>query len=667
MAIAFVAIAFLAFGPALRAPFDFDDREAITENTTIRQLWPASMPLHPPPLGTAVSGRPVVNYSFALNYALNRTLGVTHTADSDGASETIGFHIVNVLLHVSTALLLFGLVRRALLFGRFSQEWQQSSLRIAAVGTTLWLLHPIQTEAVDYVSQRSELLVSLFYVSTIYASVRAWNGRAVAWSIAAVCFSVLGMLSKEVMITAPLMVMLYDRAFVSDRWRTLWSSRGKLYLALLATSGVSVWLIASGARGDTAGFSGGMQWYEYLLTQGWAIPHYVRLALLPIGLTFDYGRTPVLGTAGQLGLAALAVVAIGTLHAWRTQGREWLGFLGAWFFLLLAPSSSVVPIRTEVAAERRVYLALVAVILLIVIGIEYLSRKRLNKLPLPAIFAVFVGGVLAILTMQRSAQYADLVVRWQHGVAEAPANGRAYDNLASALLRANPPRIADADSVLREGMKVDSAFVPLWVRSASIAQSRDNLVDAAELLEYAITHHPGDVAAMDRYGDVLLAAKRPDLALKWTNRIAEFRADGKSLTRLGLNYLMLRQIDSAIVVLERAARADPAQVNARRYLASALVEQGRGVEALPYIREAIALDRESGTTYGLLSLVFAQAGLADSAEVAARAATSKSPPSAVVFTFASRAMRLVKRDSLAEAYLREAERLSSASSSGQRR
>jgi tetratricopeptide (TPR) repeat protein len=638
----------------LRAPFDFDDREAITENVSIQQLWPASVALHPPALGTAVSGRPVVNYSFALNEALNRRLGV-HTADFDGPRETLGFHAVNVLLHVITALLLFGFIRRAMTSGRVPSEWQMSARYVAAVASALWLAHPIQTEAVDYISQRSELLVSLFYVAAMYAAAKAWERQR--WSIAAVALSLLGMLSKEVMITVPLMVLLYDRAFIVPTWPALLASRKRvaLYVALFATSGVSLWMIASGARGDTAGFNAGMKWYDYLVTQGWAIPHYLRLVVFPAGLTFDYGRVPVHGASAVVGLVALSLVAIGVVYVWTRPGREWLGFLGAWFFVLLAPSSSIVPIRTEIAAERRIYLALAAVVVLVVVGLVHVFRNR--RTTAHSTFAV-VGLMLVVVTMRRSAQYDDLVVRWRDGVAKTPANGRAYDNLASALLRANPPRIAEADSVLHEGMKADSTFVPLWVRSASIAQAQNNLVDAAELLEYAIRHHPGDVAAMDRYGDVLIAANRPDLALKWVKRIAEFRGDGASLGRLGMTYLMLRQVDSAVVVLERAALVAPANVVARRYLASALIEQNRGAEAIPYLRQALVLNPESGVTLGLQSLAFAQAHMADSAVNAAADAVHKLPPSAVVYVFAGRAMSDVGRFDDAVRYLEEALRIS---------
>ena len=124
LVLTFIALAVAAFGPAISAPFDFDDGEAILENASIRRLSPLTTPLRPPPRGTAVSGRPVANVSFALNYALNRWIGVPQTPATEEAPQTIGYHVVNILLHVVAALLLFGVIRRTMLFGRVPEKWR---------------------------------------------------------------------------------------------------------------------------------------------------------------------------------------------------------------------------------------------------------------------------------------------------------------------------------------------------------------------------------------------------------------------------------------------------------------------------------------------------------------------------------------------------------------
>jgi tetratricopeptide (TPR) repeat protein len=731
-ALAFALLGLLAFGPALEAPFDFDDGLAISENPSIRQLWPPSVPLRPPPHETAVSGRPVVNYSFALNYALNRWIGVDQVPQTDAPIQTIGYHVVNLLLHVAAALMLFAIVRRTIQAGRIQESWRDSADRIAVLTAGIWLLHPLQTEAVDYISQRTELLVSLCYLGTLYAAIRAWrenqptrrnererNKNVLRWSVASVISCFLGMGSKEVMATAPLIVALYDRAFLAPGWVSLWRNRDRrwLYGALLATESLVIALLFRGSRGTTVGSGSGVTWYSYLYTQAWAIPHYVRLLLWPDGLTFDYGRTPIHDFIGIPGIIALGAAGFASLIAWRSDRWRWFGFVGAWFFLILAPSSSIVPIRTEMAAERRVYLAIAAVTVLLVIAGEYARRELTRPAPrqqpehTPArrhlLFALIgvgivyaaasgwtashlapnsilarwsirlgIGGVVTALvwcilfarsrmlrltavamvatTFHRSWMYDDLVVRWRDAVEKTPNNGRAYDNLASALLRADPPQVAAADSVLHRAMAADSSFVPARVRSATIAIAQNRWVDAESLLTHALRIHPDDAAATDKLGDVLIALRRPDLALPYVERFAAFSGTSRSLTRLGLTYLMTRQLDSAVVVLKRAAQLDSAQIDARRYLAAALIERERGAEALPYAEEGVRLDPTSGLMFGLLSLAFAQSGQADSAARAAAAATAKAPDNPTVYVFAGRAMQTVGRFSDAAVYLRRA-------------
>lgn len=628
-----------------------------------------------------MSGRPIVNYSFALNYALNRSLGVAQASATESAPQTISYHVVNLLLHVATALLLLGVIRRTIRSGRIPESWRDASERIATISAGIWLLHPIQTEAVDYVSQRTELLVSFCYVGTMYAAIRAWqaqnaarnavpNRHAIAWSLLAVVLCLLGMGSKEVMITAPLMVVLYDRAFVAERWSELWRNRGRrwLYVALFATASWVVALVVGGGRGGTAGFDSDVTSVSYLLTQGWAIPHYVRLLLWPQGLTFDYGRTPVDGPSAVLGLVALGIAGAATLIAWRSARWRWFGFVGAWFFLILAPSSSIIPIRTEMAAERRVYLAIAAVIVSLAVAAEYLRREIVgrrragptNAWPriVPLTLLALLGIAMIATTARRSAMYNDLVVRWTDAVEKTPTNGRAYYNLASALLRANPPRIAAADSVLHRAMVVDSMYVPTRVRSATIAIAQNRLVDAETLLIRALKLHPLDAPATEKLGTVLLAMNRPDLALPYAKQFAEFSRTGESLTRLGLTYLMMHQLDSAIVVLRRAAQIDSTQIDARRYLAAALVEQDRGADAIPFIRQAIVLDPTSGLMFGLLSLAFAETGQADSAASAAEAAFAKAPDNPTAYVFAGRALQIIGRYADAAEYFKQALQLS---------
>ena len=667
VAAALVAITCLAYAPALEAPFQFDDLASITGNASIRSLWPVSVPLHPPPRA-AVAGRPVVNYSFALNYALNEGLGIDQRPDPDGPRKTLGFHLANLLLHLASGALLFGILRRTLRGARLAQEWASSADAMAAMIVSVWLLHPIQTEAVNYVVQRTELLVSAFYLGTLYAAIRAWEAgtsrATTVWYAAAVTACLLGMGSKEVMVTAPFTVLLYDRAFRSGSWRESLSVRsGRLlfYIALAATSAWSIFHVLSGSRAGSVGFELGVSWYRYLYSQAWAIAHYLRLVFVPAGLTFDYGQDPVAGLRGVPGLILLGGLGIATLVAW-TRAKP-LGFIGAWFFVILAPSSSFVPIRTEIAAERRLYLPLISVVVLLAVGLTRLRRRMSEGAPrerrwwhtLARKDLRWAGAglclVLAVLTFQRSRLYADPEALWSDAVAKAPRNPRAYDHLAAALLRRRPPALREAEAALRQSIAIDSTYLPAWPDLAAVVAEQGRLGEARRILERAVASNPNDVRTVERLGNLLVVMGEPAAALPHLERVAAEAATDDDLLALGTAYTELGRPDDAAKVLRRALALNPARADVMSYLGSVLTDQGRAAEAVPILEEAARIDASSGFTWAALSVAYAEAGRTREAAAAASSAGASGSPDPTVFLLAARAMTRLGRPKEAEDFL----------------
>lgn len=462
--VAVLGLTVIAYSPAWRGPQIYDDMSSIRDNASITSLWPLSIPLSPPP-GTAVSGRPIVNLSLAFNYWLNSTLAVDQSPDPAGPDKTISYHLFNLACHLACGLLLLGIVRRTLTGGRAGERWRARADATALVVATIWLLHPIQTEAVDYLIQRTEILVSLFLLLTLYASLRAWDAATPRarrrWLIASVVACALGMGSKEVMVGAPIIVVLYDRAFRTNSWRELLlpaNGRRWYYAALAATWGLLAVLLSGHPRGVTVGTSEVLSPLEYLHTQGWAILHYLRLVAWPNAQSIDYSYRAAQHWRGVPGLLLMSLCGIVTLLAWTRANRwGWLAFLGAWFFILLAPSSSVVPILTELVAERRIYLAVGAVIVLAVVGMDAVRRRFFPSLQLSRAVQLAVASVgsivLAALTWQRSALYAEPVKLWQDAVRKQPDNPRGWVNLGAVLAATVPPDHAEADSMFREGLR----------------------------------------------------------------------------------------------------------------------------------------------------------------------------------------------------------------------
>ncbi len=614
----FLVAAVAAYASAIRAPFEFDDLPAIQQNQTIRSLSPAALL---PPTQTAVAGRPLVNVSLALNYAINEALGVDQRSDPDGPNKTVGYHLLNLLLHIACGLLLFGIIRRTIDRDR-SAAANVDAQRVAGFAVLLWLVHPIQTDAVDYVIQRTELLVSLCYAGTLYASIRAWDSkkRSARWCVASAAVCAFGMASKEVMITAPLVVLLYDRAFRAESWAALWQNRQRrrLYVALAATGLIVVISILAGARSQSVGFGLGVPWYQYFYTQAWAIARYLRLLVWPSGLTFDYGERPVAFASSIPGLVLLAACAIGTIIAFTRKRWMWLGFLGAWFFLVLAPSSSVVPIKTEIAAERRIYLASAAIFVLVAIGAERLARRYARGLTVERVAFGILAAAFVAVTAVRGLTYRSSETLYRDVIAKAPDNPRGYVGVGLVYLERGPASFVDASAMFRKAIEVDSNYSMAWRSLALMAAFNREWPSAVVSYRRVLAIDSTDVGATDGIARAFLAQGETGAAIPYVERMGS--ADLELLWALG----------------------------------GRLVALGRGHEAVRYLEVAANSEVPSAENLALLSNGYAQSGRLDDAEKAAAVATASAGDTAAVFVDAGHAMVTANRVGEARRYLRQA-------------
>jgi tetratricopeptide (TPR) repeat protein len=462
-----------AYSTSFPGVFVADDVDAIVLNPKITSL---STALTTPP-DTTVAGRPVVSLTLAVNYAL---------AKPDGL-QPWGYHAVNLGIHLAAGLALFGLGRRTLMTHAVPSRLREGATAASFAVALLWILHPLQTAAVTYVIQRAESLMGLFFLLTLYCVARATDPleeRWRSWCAGAVVACALGMASKEVMVVAPLLAALWIWIFRPDV--PLTGERGRLLLGgLAATWLILAWLVASDARGESVGFGlGGWTWWAYLRTQAGVIVQYLRLAIVPSPLVFMYAWPPAPSWPAVAPQIALLVTLVG-LTAFAIARRHPLGFLGAWFFLVLAPSSSVRPIATEIAAEHRMYLPLAAVIGTIV-PVAFIRLPRAATWVFVAVIALAFGG----LTHARNKDYWSLEALMQDTVEKQPANAKALVMLGGHLLGLE--RFSEAERHLRAATTVprypgDGPVIPamahMYLGSALAAQNK--LDEAIPLLEKA--------------------------------------------------------------------------------------------------------------------------------------------------------------------------------------
>lgn len=560
-----VALAILAaYANSLSAALVFDDLPSILGNPTIRRLWPLGAVLSPPAGGAAVQNRPLVNLTLALNFAL-------------GDDRAFGYHLFNLGVHVFAALTLLGIVRRTLRLPAFGGRFDGSATWYASAVAALWGLHPLNTEAVTYVIQRTESLYSMFYLLTLYCCIRGYDTtRAKGWFAAAIGSCLLGMGCKEAMVTAPVMVMLYDRVFVADSWGEVFRRRWGLYAGLAATwiALGAILVQAAGGRGGAAGFGAGMTSWEYARSQFWAVCHYLRLALWPRGLVVDYGvwiaREPGEIVPYAVGIAILATATLVAYVRW-----PWAGYLGTWFFVILAPSSSIVPLVTQTVAEKRMYLPMAGLAALVVFGGGAAGKCLLARLApswsqsrgpvtVAAVLVVGFAAVLGGLTVMRNRVYRSELTLWDDAIRKRPDNLRAYFNRARvyATLGDREKELSDYNTAIEIRPNDAGGYVN---RGNAYADRGDN--DRA-LADYskAIEVDPEFAVAYNNRGDEWCRRGQYEQAIRDCSRAVELKPDyadayvnrGNAYRSLGNDRQALADYSRAIEINHYLA---PAYVN----------------------------------------------------------------------------------------------------------
>jgi tetratricopeptide (TPR) repeat protein len=645
-----------------------DDQMSIVDNPTIRKFWPIWKAFCPPHDGLTVSGRPLLNLTFAANYAL-------------GGLNPWGYHAVNLAIHILAALTLFGILRRTfailgvdslgggngtadgatdaeLAVRKSKVAVPNSELRIlnsatphtahpiphtllASAIALLWALHPLQTESVTYIVQRAESLCGLFYLLTLYCVIRGatleenwglgirdWRKprsqtanpqspipSRFFWYLAAVLACLLGMATKEVMVTAPLVVLLYDRAFLCGSFVQALRQRKWLYGSLAATWLVLGGLVISAGLLPRRAERGTLSVFAYAHAQPAVVAHYLRLSYWPSPLCFEYFRweAPLATPAFLGGLAILGCLA--TAAAWGLARRTAWGFLAACFLLTLAPSSSIVPLY-DVAAEHRMYLPLVVPLLALVLAV-YLAGTWLRRQvvflrwawpPLAAGMMLLACLSLGHLTARRNVDYRSGLSIWQDTADKIPRNERAHFNLGNFLrqqdkvdeaiahyqwaLRLRPdyadPHNNLANTLCQQGRLGEAAFhfqrflelsppcAEVHYNLANVYSQQGRLGEAIDQYRKALEIRPDLAEVQNNFGRALAQQGALAEAIEHFRKALEIRPDFTAAqSNLGSALGQQGKLAEAVLCYAKALQACPDFADARRNLRLVLFQQGK--------------------------------------------------------------------------------------------
>ena len=608
----------LTYANGLTNPFIFDDFGSVVRNASIRDLTDLKSVLTPP-TETSVARRPLVNLSFAINYAI-------------GGLNVIGYRVVNLGLHLACALLIYGLIRRTLTAASsrgLDAAVHPRAMVLAGAITLVWVVHPLNSEVVDYVSERSDSMMTLCYLGALYASVRAHQSpRPSRWRIASVVLCAAGMGCKESMVTAPVVIALYDVVYVYGTIRVALRARWRFYAALAVTWTLLIPSLIASASISTGGFSSAhTTWWNYLLNQTEMIAIYFHLAIWPSSLVNFYGWTQPL-TLGDVWIFAAFLTALLLAAIVMLLKAPRVGFLAVSVFILLAPTS-LVPIAAEVGAERRMYLPLACIVTLVILGADALWRRFVAPAEdsrAPARSFLWVVGaivlVLAVVTTVRNREYSSaltmartILARWPTPMAhhlvgvELSFVGRRDEAIAELTIAA--PGYAPARYYLGlelgaagrfdEAVEALQSFIRDEPRVGVVPHAHGLIADALVRLDRAaeaIPHYrawletePANHSGWSNFGRVLFTAGRAaEAADAFGRAVAASPGNGHYHQNLALALLETGRISEAASHAQQAVALLPAEPGTHDGLARVLAAKGDIDEALREFRNALAID-----------------------------------------------------------------------------
>jgi tetratricopeptide (TPR) repeat protein len=535
-----LAAAFWAYGPALNGPFIFDDRYLPfgVSNFPVDSMmaWLRGV-------------RPVLMWSYWVNYRLS-------------AFQPYSYHAFNVAFHAANAVLLFFIFRKILDFAEVESA-RRDVLAIFAAG--LFLLHPVNTESVSYVASRSENLSLLFFFGA-FALFLYRRGPEMMWVRSAFVLLLFGLavMTKEHTIALPALLLLTDYF-----WNPPFSITGirrnwRLYVPIAAAGALAAVYLAREMRGaGGAGFGiKEFTWYQYFFTQCRAFWVYIRLFLLPVGLHIDYdfpiSRT-ILDHGALVGLAAILAVVGAAFYFRRQYPLAAFGLFA--FIILMAPTSSFLPIKDPIA-ERRLYLSMIGLLFIL---LEFLRRVDVKQTKWMAALAVLLLAA-GIGTYQRSIVWSDPVILWEDTVAKSPKVARDEFQLAEAYRE--------------EGLCAKA--LPHYERTAQLdpADKHSDWYDTL-FLDWGLA-----------YGECL---NQPEQALAKYKQAVAIKPSAIGYSQIGMMYGKAGRNAEALEVLQKALSLDPNFDPTYVYLGGVYQNMGDFAKAAAEFKQALAINPQNET------------------------------------------------------------------------
>jgi len=626
-------VGILAYSNTFQSAFHFDDETSILQNPAIRHLNDLQAIFYYAP------SRFVTYLSFAVNYA------------ADGVS-VIGYHIVNLAIHLLAGLMVWLFARQMLRTPAIKEsDNANASSLVPLLAGLIFVAHPVQTQAVAYIAQRAASLATLFYLLSLYLygeARRTQVANGSRWWVAgfyaaAFVAAIVGMFSKETALTLPFAVILYEMFFFRGGRKTIW-----VIIGLSATIFLLIPVFLAGRGLISLTIEDAVPATQYLLTQPRVWLTYLRLLILPINQNLDYDfalSRSLLDASTLLSMGVLGLLAFFAGKLFRK--KRLLSFCFFWFFLTLLPESSILPMP-DVIYEHRLYLPMVGLSVLVALLIYEFSKTWRSA----TLATLLVGliGILGLATRERNKVWSDNILLWTDVISKSPDKARGYNNrgkafidknmLDAALLDLNhalvlapsfgdaynnrgnvyllrgeyDKAIAEYQNALRVGISLGTKVDQVFYNLGTAYIGRRDFVKAIEYLNHAMSANPIEptylynrALAYSELNEEKRSLADYDRALRLNPRYV------KAYNNRGLLLEQMGDLDAALSDISEAIRLDPtfhiALVNRARILSS----KGEYEKSVLDYAQAITQVPSSAELYNRRGMVYLKIGSFDKA------------------------------------------------------
>jgi tetratricopeptide (TPR) repeat protein len=601
IALLLVLATFLVFLPATNNGFvNYDDNDYVTENAVVQE-------------GLTAAG---FNWAFACCHVSNwhPLTWLSHMADCQLFHlNPAGHHFTSILIHATTACLLFLWLRRF-----------TGSIWTAAFIAALFAWHPLRVESVAWVAERKDVLCGFFGLLALISYTRyAQHGRRSAYFLA-LLFLILGLMSKPMLVTFPFVLLLLDY------WPLKRMQKTNLHLLLLEKLPFFLLIIASCAMTFLAQKEqavASLQKVPLELRLANAVVSYVEYLLKlfwPVNLAVFYPLPERISWTGATSSAGLLVVISG-LACWQIRRRPYLAVGWFWFLGTLVPVIGIVQVGDQALADRYTYFPLIGLLIaLTFVAVELAGKFHISKTTLTASAVLILAACLA-LTEKQVGYWRDSQTLFTHALSVTRDNALAHLNLGVALQELRQPDLAIVE--YHKALQLDPNRCEVYNNIARILNDKGKPAEALEYCRSAAGLNPKSPAVHDRLGIILTELGRYDEATSELSEAIRLDANyAQAQFQMGRTLLKMGRNVEAVSHLRIALKIEPHNLQMLIYTARVLASNEapgvrNGTEALSLARAAASLaGKPSPIVLDTLAMASAEAGHFDEATVFAQQA-----------------------------------------------